>query len=1210
MPEIEAGHLRVPVTAETRQFEQAMQKAAEEGETFARRVVQSSQRGSQLFSFATRAMAVAAGVAAVEIGKTLVGAIGSAASSAVGFAKSGMAIAGRFDEMRITALTVGRAMGWTEEKILSGIRALEEGGIRYDVAAQAVAQFARNQIDLAHATDLARAAQGAAIVVGEDSSATLERFTYAISTGNSMLLKRLMITKTFAEMEEAAAKAIGKTRDQLTTQEMMQARVNGVIQESAMLMDVYDEAMMSPTKKLRSLTERVLPSMKAALTETLLPAWYTVVDTAYDFAQAITKACQEGGALYPILVQVGAAASLAADAFRNLVQPITDFLKPAAEAGHSFNLMGAQAQRGTRTVENAVIGMARRIVEISGNMLRWGAEMVGNLARGIIQGASTVLVGAMNAIGGILTSWLSPGSAPRIAPDIALWGLETFNEYLKGFSQASFDLLRGVQDPLQEALSRAVSAGEISQKRASGIFMGISGALTEAIARFQKTGEVGERVFEQIRLAGGETGEQIAELARRQFRLAAAVAKVQEAEQRLAAAREAREGAETAMNKAVREYNRLVATGASPKVVAAKRKEFEEAKTRVQMARQEEKDAAAQKKATEGQVGPLKAQAEQQERLLEALSRLSEERAEMVKVGVEVKGVEELKKMAEGISAAVEGIDIAPAKFDIESPLSAAIEDAKKELKKRLKGLFQPLLDEWEKTRATWEKRIGPVRETWKRFSTTVQEFYEKKIKPALEDFRDFIDEKLVPALERVRTFVEENVTPILAGLAAMIAAIVIPAFASWAAGAVAAAVATAAALVPVVLPILAIGVAVALLVKAWQSDWLGIQTTLTNVWNNTLKPALEKLGKWLGENVPKAIEALVKAWEDLNNSVKKIVAKLIKDIKEIPDQIEDLKKSIDATLGKIEKLWEEGWKKVAEALEKAWENIQNAVETGIEDAKKIISNAMSDFMQKGRDIANKIRDGINAAWGNVTGAIASGIARIGDKISELGETIRGFGRAIVERIGAGIRAATGIADAIAGKLSTLVASISSTTWTIVQAVGTTIVSRIGQGIKAAVGIVDAVAEKLRWLVTDLSAANAFAWVKSVGKKIVDAIIQGVKDNWQRFVNWLKNLIGGIFGASEPTDLLSPFRTAALAKRGQRIGRILAQSITAELGTGLQVGVRPFAMPEMPSVAGGATRVILAPVILSREEVEYAGELQWDRVFDALERRYGELGGL
>ena len=54
----------------------------------------------------------------------------------------------------------------------------------------------------------------------------------------------------------------------------------------------------------------------------------------------------------------------------------------------------------------------------------------------------------------------------------------------------------------------------------------------------------------------------------------------------------------------------------------------------------------------------------------------------------------------------------------------------------------------------------------------------------------------------------------------------------------------------------------IALLRAAWESDFLGIRTALTDAWDAIL-PVLETLWEWLEVNVPAAIETLVAFWEE-----------------------------------------------------------------------------------------------------------------------------------------------------------------------------------------------------------------------------------------------------------------------------------------------------------------------------------------------------------
>jgi hypothetical protein len=68
-------------------------------------------------------------------------------------------------------------------------------------------------------------------------------------------------------------------------------------------------------------------------------------------------------------------------------------------------------------------------------------------------------------------------------------------------------------------------------------------------------------------------------------------------------------------------------------------------------------------------------------------------------------------------------------------------------------------------------------------------------------------------------------------------------------------------ALAPIVIPIVAIGAAVALLVKAWDSDWGGIRTTLTNFWEDTAKPIFEGVVGFFTTGIPNAINDVKNAF-------------------------------------------------------------------------------------------------------------------------------------------------------------------------------------------------------------------------------------------------------------------------------------------------------------------------------------------------------------
>jgi len=275
-------------------------------------------------------VAITAAVAILAAFAAAIVAIGIAAFKAAKelakFVAEGVMLAGRFQEMEFTALAVGRAMGYQEQEIRGAIAAVQDAGIRYDAAATTVAQFARNQIDFASATELANIAQATGIMIGEDSSATMERLTLAIATGSTARLRALGIVFDNQEALEVEAVALGKSVEAMTQAEKAQARVNAIIAAGKPLLDVYSAAMESPTKAMRSLAGRVIPELQASIGQFFLPALMTVVSAISNFVKALTAATAEGGALRPVLIGLGAAASLLADAFAGALGLITDWV--------------------------------------------------------------------------------------------------------------------------------------------------------------------------------------------------------------------------------------------------------------------------------------------------------------------------------------------------------------------------------------------------------------------------------------------------------------------------------------------------------------------------------------------------------------------------------------------------------------------------------------------------------------------------------------------------------------------------------------------------------------------------------------------------------------------------------------------------------------------------------------------------------------------
>lgn len=207
-----------------------------------------------------------------------------------------------------------------------------------------------------------------------------------------------------------------------------------------------------------------------------------------------------------------------------------------------------------------------------------------------------------------------------------------------------------------------------------------------------------------------------------------------------------------------------------------------------------------------------------------------------------------------------------------------------------------------------------------------------------VQDFIAMVSEAAQPLID----FVMNNVqlSDVLIGLGVAIATLVVPAIGS-----------IIAALAPIVATFLAVVAVVALLRTAWENDFLGIRTALTEFWDNKAKPALDNLIAWLKEKVPEAIDKLKTFWTDvlvpaMQEAWKWFEEKILPTLKTLAEFVKTvlvvgfqifIELVKDVVIPKIKELWEwfndkimpviqkvAGWLK--EKLQPAFEGISDVV--------------------------------------------------------------------------------------------------------------------------------------------------------------------------------------------------------------------------------------------------------------------------------------------
>ena len=191
---------------------------------------------------ALKAVKVAAAAAAVV-----------AVKFAADFAKDATLMAARADTLAVVTEQMGKTIGLSAQEVRGFEEGIQAMGITTIASREAVALLMRSQIDLAKSSDLARLAQNAAVIAGEDSSQAFTALSTIIATGNTLMARRRGLMVDFVGAYKDLAEQLGKNVDELTDAEKSQARLNEVMEKGESITGVYEASMETAGKKAQSL---------------------------------------------------------------------------------------------------------------------------------------------------------------------------------------------------------------------------------------------------------------------------------------------------------------------------------------------------------------------------------------------------------------------------------------------------------------------------------------------------------------------------------------------------------------------------------------------------------------------------------------------------------------------------------------------------------------------------------------------------------------------------------------------------------------------------------------------------------------------------------------------------------------------------------------------------------------------------------------------
>lgn len=166
-----------------------------------------------------------------------------------------------------------------------------------------------------------------------------------------------------------------------------------------------------------------------------------------------------------------------------------------------------------------------------GNVAKWGASVVETFALGI-NSAIGLVVDAMNTLGEVMSYFLSPGSPPRILPNLDKWGKQAADVYLQGWTEADFSTLDELGNLIETALK--LNFGE--SDRGVPTFKWVAQAkqaVAQAIDEIKNFGQISQDTFASISKVVGSSGDEIFGYLNRFTSLANATKVAEEAQKKL-----------------------------------------------------------------------------------------------------------------------------------------------------------------------------------------------------------------------------------------------------------------------------------------------------------------------------------------------------------------------------------------------------------------------------------------------------------------------------------------------------------------------------------------------------------------------------------------------------------------------------------------------------------------------------------------------------
>ena len=321
MAESPTMEVRARLTADSAQFTKGLEEASKSAQNF-------QGAASKLNASLNALGAVAAGTAI----------------SLIVFATKSFKAAAEVQELDIALQAIGKSTRYGYAQLAIASEEIQNVGLSAVASRKAIIKLAQSNVDLSSATALATIAQDLSVTASVNSADALNSLIFAITTGQTRMLRQIGITAGATEAFAIYGRTIGKSASDLNMAERRQAVLNLILREGTKVQGAYALAIQSPSRALKEMGDQTR-RLQEALGLRLLNAFSALILSTLELRTKLARASEGTGTFSKVLDALEKVLTKLATPFTTLTTNIGNFIERIDKSKLSVNEIASTMEK-------------------------------------------------------------------------------------------------------------------------------------------------------------------------------------------------------------------------------------------------------------------------------------------------------------------------------------------------------------------------------------------------------------------------------------------------------------------------------------------------------------------------------------------------------------------------------------------------------------------------------------------------------------------------------------------------------------------------------------------------------------------------------------------------------------------------------------------------------------------------------------------------